>query len=260
MVPFYRAIACIALTCAVLAAGPAQAQIPVHGYTVVKRYPHDPGAFTQGLLYRDGMLYEGTGQNGESSLRKVDLATGKVLQKHDLSTMYFGEGIVDWKDSLIQLTWRNGTGFVYDLKTFAQRRTFRYAGEGWGLTRDSRRLYLSDGSSTLRTFDPDSLKQTGSIEVTADGRPLRNLNELEWVKGVIYANVWMTNRIAMIDPASGKVTGWLDLRGLLDTRRLAEPANDVLNGIAYDARRDRLFVTGKRWPALFEIKVKAPAR
>lgn len=249
----------ILMACAAFAGSPAaRAEVPLLRHTVVHAYPHDVSAFTEGLLYRDGVLYESTGENGKSTLRKVDLKSGKVLQKHDLSTLYFGEGIVDWKDTLIQLTWRNGVGFVHDLNTFDVTSTFHYRGEGWGLTRDSTHIYMSDGSSALRILDPDSLEQTGRLEVTADGRPVHNLNELEWVNGTLYANVWMTSRIAIIDPASGKVTGWLDLADLLDVSALPDPADSLLNGIAYDAKKDRLFVTGKRWPMLFEIKVVAP--
>lgn len=235
------------------------AAIPVYGYKVVHVYPHDTSAYTEGLFYKDGFLYESAGQYGESSVRKVQLDTGEVLQRQPVPPQYFGEGIVDWKSHLIQLTWKSGTGFVYDLDGFKLRHTFSYPGEGWALTRDSRHIYMSDGSAVLRILDPESLATTGSIMVTDDGVPVTNLNELEWVKGEIYANIWLTHRIARIDPASGHVVGWIDLAGLLDTSKLADP-DDVLNGIAYDAAHDRLFVTGKRWPQLFEIKlVKKPA-
>lgn len=233
----------------------AQAAIPVYGYKVVQVYPHDTGAYTEGLFYKDGYLYESTGEAGESSVRKVALETGTVLQLLNLPSAYFGEGIVDWKNQLVQLTWKHQTGFVYDLASFKLQHTFAYPGEGWALTRDDQHLYMSDGSSVLRILDPESLTATGNIMVTADGVPVTNLNELEWVKGELYANVWMTSRIARIDPASGHVTGWIDLSGLLDVGALPDPTNDVLNGIAYDAQRDRLFVTGKRWPKLFEIKL-----
>ncbi|HVC17011.1 MAG TPA: glutaminyl-peptide cyclotransferase [Rhodanobacter sp.] len=237
----------------------ARAAIPVYGYRVVHVYPHATSAYTEGLFYKDGYLYESTGQNGESTVRKVVLRTGAVLQQHNVPPQYFGEGIVDWKNRLVQLTWRSETGFVYDLASFKLQRTFSYPGEGWALTRDSKHLYMSDGSAVLRILDPQSLAATGSIMVTADGVPVTNLNELEWVKGEIYANIWLTSRIARIDPASGHVTGWIDLTGLLDVNRLPDPGNDVLNGIAYDAAHDRLFVTGKRWPKLFEIRlVKQP--
>lgn len=234
------------------------AATPVYGYRVVHVYPHDTSAYTEGLFYKDGYLYESTGEAGESTVRKVELETGKVLQRHDVPDAYFGEGIVDWNHELIQLTWKSELGFVYDLASFRQQRTFRYPGEGWALTRDSKHLYMSDGSPVLRVLDPNTLTATGSIMVTDNGEPVTNLNELEWVRGEIYANVWMTNRIARIDPATGHVTGWIDLSGLLDVSRLPDPGNDVLNGIAYDEQHDRLFVTGKRWPKLFEITLVKP--
>lgn len=248
---------CLALTLGALACS-AQAATPVYGYRVVHVYPHDTSAYTEGLLYKDGYLYESTGEAGESTVRKVELQTGKVLQRHDVPSAYFGEGIVDWNHELIQLTWKDQLGFVYDLASFKQLRTFNYPGEGWALTRDSKHLYMSDGSAVLRVLDPNTLTATGSILVTDNGQPVVNLNELEWVKGEIYANVWMTNRIARIDPATGHVTGWIDLSGLLDVNRLPDPGNDVLNGIAYDEQHDRLFVTGKRWPKLFEITLVKP--
>ena len=235
--------------------------IPVYGYKIVHTYPHDTGAYTEGLFYKDGYLYESTGQAGTSTVRKVELASGETVQRHNLPSRYFGEGIIDWKDRLIQLTWQSQTGFVYDLASFTLQRTFGYAGEGWALTRDQQHLYMSDGTPVLRVLDPETLAVVRNIAVTAAGEPVMNLNELEWVDGEIYANVWLTNRIARIDPASGHVVGWIDLDGLLDISQLPEPGNDVLNGIAYDAAHDRLFVTGKHWPTLFEIKlVKRPAR
>lgn len=249
---------CLALALGALASSAAQAATPVYGYRVVHVYPHDTSAYTEGLFYKDGYLYESTGEAGESTVRKVELQTGKVVQRHDVPDAYFGEGIIDWKQELIQLTWKNQQGFVYDLASFKQLRTFNYPGEGWALTRDSKQLYMSDGSPVLRILDPTTLTATGSIMVTDNGEPVANLNELEWVKGEIYANVWMTNRIARIDPASGHVTGWIDLTGLLDVNRLPDPGNDVLNGIAYDEQHDRLFVTGKRWPKLFEITLVKP--
>lgn len=248
---------CLALALGALACS-AQAATPVYGYRVVHVYPHDTSAYTEGLLYKDGYLYESTGEAGESTVRKVELQTGKVLQRHDVPSAYFGEGIVDWNHELIQLTWKDQLGFVYDLASFKQLRTFNYPGEGWALTRDSKQLYMSDGSPVLRILDPNTLTATGSILVTDNGQPVVNLNELEWVKGEIYANVWMTNRIARIDPATGHVNGWIDLTGLLDVSRLPDPGNDVLNGIAYDEQHDRLFVTGKRWPKLFEITLVKP--
>jgi glutamine cyclotransferase len=236
----------------------AQAAIPVYGYKVVRSYPHDPQAFTEGLFYQDGFLYESTGEQGESSVRKVDLASGKVLQQANLSAQYFGEGIVAWNGRLMQLTWRSGVGVVRDLASFKALDSFNYPGEGWALTRDNQHIYMSDGTATIRVLDPNSLVQIDSINVTADGQPLQNINELEWVKGQIYANIWMTDKIARIDPASGKVVGWIDLTGIFDYRQLADPTDDVPNGIAYDAQHDRLFVTGKRWPKLFEITLTPP--
>ncbi|AGG90770.1 glutaminyl-peptide cyclotransferase [Rhodanobacter denitrificans] len=237
------------------------ADIPVYGYRVVHAYPHDTGAYTEGLFYKDGFLYESTGQVGQSTVRRVALETGEVVQRQRLPKQYFGEGIVDWKDRLVQLTWQSGTGFVYELASFTPQRRFRYAGEGWALTRDDKHLYMSDGTPVLRVLDPETLEVIRRITVTADGAPVTHLNELEWVDGEIYANVWLTERIARIDPASGHVTGWIDLTGLFDSRQLPNPEDDVLNGIAWDAARQRLFVTGKCWPQLFEIAlVKRPAR
>ena len=238
------------------ACGPATQAGSVVDYTyqIVHTYRHDPTAFTQGLLYLDGVLYEGTGLEEQSSIRKVKLETGEVLQKRDLPGQYFGEGIVVWKDRLLELTWQAGKGFIYDLATFAPKSEFPYPGEGWGLTTDGKRIIMSDGSADLRFWDPETLKETGRITVTEDGRPLAELNELEWVKGEIYANVWKTERIVRIDPATGKVTGTIDCRGLLTPADINDQV-DVLNGIAYDAKGDRLFITGKRWPKLFEIKL-----
>lgn len=224
---------------------------------MVHAYPHDRGAFTEGLFIHDGWLYESTGYEGRSSIRKEVLETGKVVQSRPLDRRYFGEGIVAWKDKLIELTWRSEIGFVYDLATFKPKAEFHYLGEGWALTTDGQRLIMSDGSSELRFLDPETLKQTGELIVKDGKQPVLLLNELEWVKGEIWANVWMTDQIARIDPKSGQVLGWIDLTGLL-------PANerngneDVLNGIAYDAAHDRVFVTGKQWPKLYEITLTAP--
>ena len=237
----------------------AAAPAPVHGFSVVRSYPHDREAFTQGLEYVDGMLYESTGLNGRSGIRKVNLATGEVLQVKSLDAAYFGEGITVWKNRIIQLTWQSGLGFVYDRQTFQQQRTFKYSGEGWGLTHDETRLIMSDGSDsgTLRLLDPETLRQVGTLVVRDGGRPVPRLNELEYVKGQIYANVWQAERIAMIAPKTGQVTGWIDLHGLLDPRDAS--GVDVLNGIAYDAKGDRLFVTGKLWPRIYEIRL-TPSR
>ena len=237
------------------AAGVSAAPAPVHGFRVVRSYPHDRQAFTQGLEFVDGVLYESTGLNGKSGIRKVNLETGQVLQIQPLDAAYFGEGITVWKNRIVQLTWQSGLGFVYDRQTLQQQRTFRYTGEGWGLTHDGTRLIMSDGSDAgvLRLLDPETLKQVGTLMVKDAGRPVGRLNELEFVKGEIFANVWQSERIAVISPSTGRVTGWIDLHGLLDPREAA--GIDVLNGIAYDPKGDRLFVTGKLWPCIFEIQV-----
>jgi glutaminyl-peptide cyclotransferase len=245
---------------AACACGPASQAggTPEYTYEIVHTYPHDRHAFTQGLVYLDGVFYEGTGLNEESSIRKVKPETGEVLQKRDVPGQYFGEGIVVWKDRLLELTWTTQKGFIYDLASFQPKGEFAYPGEGWGLTNDGKRLIMSDGTADLRFWDPETLKETGRITVTDQGQPVPKLNELEWVKGEIFANVWETERIARIDPKTGKVLGWINLHGLL-TPQDYNDQTDVLNGIAYDAKGDRLFVTGKRWPKLFEIKlVKRP--
>jgi len=231
------------------------ARVPVFGYQIVKSYPHDRAAFTQGLQYVDGVLYEGTGQNGQSNLRKVKLETGEVLQSQPLDGKYFGEGITVFGNQIFQLTWQSEIGFVYDKATFKQVKTFTYTGEGWGLTHDGTRLIMSDGDArgALRFFDPKTMKETGRLIVKENGLPVRNLNELEYVKGDVLANIWQSHRIARISMKSGDVTAWIDLSGLLEPREAV--GTDVLNGIAYDAAGDRLFVTGKYWPKLFEIKV-----
>lgn len=229
------------------------ARAPVDTYQVVRSYPHDPGAFTQGLVYLDGVLYESTGLNGQSSLRRVRLETGEVLQIHRLEDRYFGEGLAVWKDRIVQLTYTTEVGFVYERETFKPVRTFTYGGEGWGLTHDGTRLIMTDGSSYLRFLDPETFKEIGRVRVTDGGVPVEQLNELEYIKGEVFANVWGSRRIARIDPATGRVTRWIDLTGLLDPK-LARNV-DVLNGIAYDAEKDRLFVTGKLWPRLFEIRI-----
>lgn len=222
-------------------------------FRIVRVFPHDRAAFTQGLEYRDGSLYEGTGLYGRSSIRKVTLETGAVVQQRPVPERYFGEGITLWKDELIELTWRSGVAFVYDRATFERKRTYTYAGEGWGLTHDARSLIMSDGTASLRFLDPASFAERRRITVTDGGVPVPSLNELEYVKGQIYANVWQTNLIARIDPATGRVLGWIDLTGLLSPADAA--GTDVMNGIAYDPGHDRLFVTGKLWPKLFEIRV-----
>jgi glutamine cyclotransferase len=232
---------------------------PVAGYRIVNSYPHDPRAFTQGLVFADDVLYEGTGLRGHSSLRKVDLKTGNILQIRQLSAQFFGEGITIYGNRIIQLTWRARAGFVYDKKTFQLLDTFNYPTEGWGITHDGRSFIMSDGTSTLYLFDPQTFQEVGRLEVHTRDGPVSRLNELEYVQGEIYANVWKTDRIARISPETGEVVGWIDLEGLLipedRSRRI-----DVLNGIAYDVKNDRLFVTGKLWPKVFEIDLVVPEK
>lgn len=237
------------------AAGAQRLPAPVLGFRVVATYPHDPGAFTQGLLYADGELYESTGLLGESTLRRVELATGRVLQQVRVADEYFAEGLALVGDELVQLTWQNGVGIVYDRRTLARRRTFRYAGEGWGLAGDgASRLVMSDGSDRLTFLDPRTLVPGRTLAVTDAGRPVPRLNELEWIEGEIWANVWTTDRIARINPATGEVSAWIDL-GSLWPRVQRTPGADVLNGIAYDRAGRRIFVTGKKWPRLYQIAV-----
>lgn len=227
---------------------------PVESYRVVHTYPHDSQAFTQGLLFADGHLYESTGQNGRSTLRMVNLETGRIEQQVPVPAEYFAEGLTTWGSTLIQLTWQSHTAFVYDRFSFRQLRTMSYPWEGWGLTNDGHSLILSDGTPTLHFLDPATMKERRHVIVRDHGTPVTYLNELEFIHGEIYANVWHTDRIARISPATGKVLGWIDLSGLLPEDEKSSP-EAVLNGIAYDAAHDRLFVTGKLWPKLFEIKV-----
>lgn len=216
-------------------------------------YPHDPDAFTQGLAFHAGALYEGTGQYGESSIRRVELESGEIEQIQPLSALYFGEGITVLDGRLYQLTWVNQVGFVYDVETFERVRSFRYAGEGWGLAHDGRHLILSDGTERIRFMDPASYEVVRTIRVRAGGRPVVRLNELEYVDGEIWANVWYDDRIARIDPGSGDVIGWIDAGGVYP--RSERGSEDVLNGIAYDPGSERVLITGKNWPRLYEIDV-----
>jgi len=229
---------------------------PQYGYRVVKSYPHDSTAFTQGLEYRDGFLYEGTGLPGRSSVRKVDLATGRIVERYDVPQPFFGEGITVLNGQIFEVTYQTQTGFVYDKSNFVRGplRSFSYAGEGWGLTNDGKQLYMSDGSSQIRVWDPATLKEVRRITVKDGTRPITELNELEFVRGEIYANVWHQDRIARIALVDGKVLGWIDLTNILPKSEHPDP-EAVLNGIAYDAAGDRLFVTGKLWPKIFEIKL-----
>jgi glutamine cyclotransferase len=228
-----------------------KADVPVHGIEVIKAYPHDPEAFTQGLVIANGELFEGTGRNGASSLRRVELETGELLQRKNLGARYFGEGITILDHRIYQLTWQSHIGFVYDLQSFEQLQTFFLPGEGWGITHDGEHLIVSDGTSALRFLDPDTFKELKRVMVTETGQPLDKLNELEFIDGEIWANVWYTDLIVRIDPQSGEVRSKLDLSVLNQQKS----SDDVLNGIAWDAEKQRLFVTGKLWPELYEIKV-----
>jgi glutamine cyclotransferase len=230
---------------------------PIYTYSIVNTYPHDPDAFTQGLVFEDGVLYEGTGLYGQSTLRRVELETGDVLQILELSDEFFGEGITVYGDKIIQLTWQSNVGFVYDKNSFDLLQQFNYSTEGWGITHDGERLIMSDGTSKLHFLDPQTFEEIGQLAVFDDNGPVTRLNELEYVQGEIYANVWQTDRIARISPATGRVVGWIDLEGILTAEDRSEPV-DVLNGVAYDADTDRLFVTGKLWPKLFEIDLISP--
>ena len=228
--------------------------IPVYTYRVVASYPHDRMAFTQGLVVEDAVLYEGTGLHGRSTLRRVELETGGILMVRALPANIFGEGITIQRDRIVQLTWQSNVGFVYSKDNFELLQEFYYPTEGWGITHDETRLIMSDGTSKLRFLDPETFEEIGEVEVLDDQGPVKNLNELEYVRGEIYANVWRTSRIARIDPQTGKVIGWIELKGILGSEDQSELISD-LNGIAYDAKNDRLFVTGKLWPKLFEIEL-----
>ena len=228
-----------------------------YSYRVLNAYDHDPLAFTQGLVYLDGVLYEGTGLNGRSSLRRVDLETGEVLQMIELEDQYFGEGIVIWEDRIIQLTWQNNQGFVYDRESFALLDSFTYPTEGWGITHDGQQLIMSDGTPNLYFLDPETLERTRQLPVTANGEPVYQLNELEYIDGLVYANIWQTDRIVQIDPATGEVVAVIDMTGLFPPDQRSDP-QAVLNGIAYDVDNDRLYVTGKLWPSLYWIELTPP--
>ncbi len=227
---------------------------PRYTYRIVNAYPHDPNAFTQGLAFEEGLLYEGTGLAGKSTLRKVDLETGHILRMHKLPSQIFGEGVTIYRSKLIQLSLRSHVGFIYDKESFALLGEFNYSTEGWGITYDGRRLIMSDGSAILRFLDPETLVEIGKIEVYDRNKPVTRLNELEYVRGEIYANVWRTDHIARISPQTGQVLGWIDLKGLMRGEKQNGQAG-VLNGIAYDPKHDRLFVTGKLWPKVFEVEL-----
>ena len=232
----------------------APVRVVTYNYEVVKIYPHDSLAFTQGLLFHDGFLYESTGLNGQSSLRKVDLATGEVRQRVEVPATYFAEGLTLFNRRLYQLTWQSRLGFVYDLDSFQLQRNFNYRGEGWGLTNDGNQLVMSDGTNRLRFLDPETLDVKREVDVLDVDRPINLLNELEYVKGDLWSNIWQSDRLVRINMQSGAVTGWVNLAGLLSAEDRLR-GTDVLNGIAYDERGDRLFVTGKLWPKLFEIRL-----
>jgi glutamine cyclotransferase len=245
----------IALASPLLLGASQPAAIPVQRAEIVRTYPHDAGAFTQGLLYADGRLYESTGLEGRSSVRHVRLEDGRVLRQVAVPPPFFGEGLVAWGDRLISLTWQHGRAFIWDKATLKKLGEWRYPGEGWALTHNGRELIMSDGTPQLRFLDPATFKERRRITVKAYGQLVPRLNEIEWVKGEILANIWMTDRIARIDPASGRVRGWIDLSAV--SRRVPNRGtDDVANGIAYDAKGDRLFVTGKHWPLLFEVRLK----
>jgi len=239
------------LALALLGSAPARAEIQ---WEIVRTLPHDTSAFTQGLFVADGLLYESTGLTGRSELRALSLTDGKVLRRKALDRRYFGEGSTAWGDKMFSLTWQHGVGFIWDRRTFRQIGSFRYAGEGWGLTADGKRLILSDGSAKLRFLDPETQKQTGMLTVTWQGQPVRNLNELEWADGALYANVWYSPMIARIDPRSGAVTDWINLAPLVARNNL--DSESVLNGIAWDAKTRLLYVTGKNWPRIYALRLR----
>jgi glutamine cyclotransferase len=237
---------------ATAAAAPAATGPERYGYEIVKSYPHDPAAFTQGLTIADGQLYEGTGLHGQSSLRRVDLQNGAALQRIELDSRYFGEGIAVVGDRIVQLTYQTGVGFVYDRKTFAKLREFKYSGEGWGLTYDGQRLIMSDKTDTLRFWNPETFEEVGRIRVRDGDVAIAEVNEMEYVDGVIYANIWNQDRIARIDPKTGVVTAWIDMSNLLTATERSRV--DVLNGIAHDPKTGNFLITGKLWPWVFEVK------
>lgn len=235
---------------------PARRGAPVLGYEVVARYPHDPKAYTQGLFIADGTLFESTGRHGTSTLRIVDLETGTVKERTALDAAYFGEGIAPYKGLVVMLTWREGKAFVFDRKRLTPQYEYSYEGEGWGLTFDGAHFWMSDGTHELRVIDPTGFKEVRRVAVTDDGLSIGNLNELEWIEGELWANVWQTDRIVRIDPETGKVNAWVDLRGILGSHRVRDPRDEVLNGIAWDAAQRKLYVTGKHWPWLYEVRVR----
>ncbi len=251
-------VAMISASCALLSAGTDYEQAPsnlTYGYKVINVYPHDRSAFTEGLVYDEGVLYEGTGQYGRSTLRKVDLETGIVQEQISIPAEFFGEGIEVLEDSIVQLTWKSNVGLIYDKESLNETGNFTYQTDGWGITSDGTELIMSDGSNILYFLDPKTYQVQGQISVRDGKTAIRGINEMEYIRGEIYANIWPTSRIAIISPKTGIVRAWIDLKGLLPKSERA--GTDVLNGIAYDAKGDRLFVTGKYWPSLFEIDLVA---
>ncbi len=234
---------------------PSATRAPVHGYEVVAHYPHDEKAYTQGLFVQDGVLFESTGRHGTSSVRIVDLATGAVQRKADLEQRLFGEGIAPYKGLVVMLTWKEQTAVVFDRKRLTEQYRYTYTGEGWGLTFDGAYFWMSDGTYELRVLDPNGFKELKRVTVTDGGQQITKLNELEWIDGVLWANVWQTDRIARIDPETGRVMSWVDLKGILGSHRVKDTSDEVLNGIAWDAAQKKLYVTGKHWPWLYEIRV-----
>lgn len=246
----------LALLLALLLPVAASAELPVEPAQVVRSYPHDTNAFTEGLLIRDGWLYESTGYEGQSFIRKKELATGRTVQSIQIPPSLFGEGIVDWGTTLYSFVWHGEQGFVWDLKSLQQTGTWHYTGEGWAMTQDGRHIIMSDGTPVLRFLQPGSMKVVRRLQVTAEGKPISQLNELEYVHGEILANIWQTRYIARIDPKTGHVKGWIDVGALWDQVGVTDPGA-VPNGIAYDKKADKLYVTGKDWPTLFEIRLPA---
>lgn len=249
---FFQCLSTVVLCLLLVPQSRSADDIPAYGIEVLNTWPHDASAFTQGLTFYNGMLYEGTGRNGQSSLRMVDLESGELLKRENLNSRYFGEGIAIHNNKIYQLTWQSHIGFIYDLESFKQEKTFFLAGEGWGITNNEESLIVSDGSANLRFLDPDTLQEKSRIEVTLSGRSVQNINELEYINGEIWANLWYQDVILRIDPETGNVTSIVDLNGLYPQRKSRD---EVLNGIAWDEVGQRLFVTGKLWSQLYEIKV-----